>query len=245
MTFSDLINQGILGVYMGPGNTLSGSAFAFLFFAGYLFCIVSGYLLGSINSAIIVSKLKFGSDIRTSGSGNAGMTNVLRTYGKAPAAMTLGGDAAKTLIAYILGTLVFGIRGAYFACFMCVVGHVFPIFYRFRGGKGIVCAATMILFLDPLTFLILFAVFVIVFFGYKYVSLASIMAAMIYPIAHTWMMIYIPSRAWTTSTLFAVLTATLVLWRHYPNMKRLLDRTESKIDIAKLFGRKKNDEDKK
>ena len=238
MTFSDLINKGILGSYLG--NWSEQSFFIPLYVGGFIFCMIAGYLLGSINTAIIISKLKYGGDIRTSGSGNAGMTNVLRTYGKTPAAMTFGGDALKTFLAYAVGILVFGRSGAYYSCFMCVLGHVFPIYYRFRGGKGIVCAGISILLLNPVAFLIILAVFIIVFIGYKYVSLASIMAAMIYPMAHGWT---VQSKIWPPSTLFAVLMAALVLWRHYPNMKRLLNRTEPKIDIGKLFGHEKKGKD--
>lgn len=239
------MTQGALGLYLGEGNTVEGWLFVALYFGGFFFCMIAGYLLGSINSAIIISKIRYGGDIRTSGSGNAGMTNVLRTYGKSSAALTFLGDAAKTALAYTVGALVFGVRGAYFACFMCVLGHVFPIFYRFRGGKGIVCAAIMILLLNPLAFLIILLVFIIVLIGYRYVSLASIMAAMIYPIANGWTMWvkFLYYQPWPGgSVTFAVLTSALVLWRHYPNMKRLLDRTEPKIDLGKLFGKKKDGE---
>ncbi len=242
MTFWDVVNQGFIGYYLiGGTDERTGIALIIL---SFILCIASGYLLGSINSAIIISKMRYGGDIRSSGSGNAGTTNVLRTYGKAPAAMTLGGDALKTLLAYIAGTLVFGIRGAYLSCFMCVLGHVFPIFYRFRGGKGIVCAAVMILLLNPPAFLILLVIFIIVLVSFKYVSLASIMVAMLYPIVHTWTLTmgkFMISRLWLGSTAFAVLTAVLVLWRHYPNMKRLWDRTESKIDLKGLISKSKKD----
>ncbi len=244
-TGGDIMHDGFIGFRLIDGSDLPTTLFGALYIGGFVVCIAAGYLLGSINTAIILSHVKYGADIRSSGSGNAGMTNVLRTYGAGSAGVTLAGDATKTLIAYIVGTLIFGIRGAYFACFMCVVGHIFPIYYKFKGGKGIVCAGMMILLLDPLAFLIILAVFIIVLIGFKYVSLASIMAAMIYPMAHSWMLPYIPSRIWPGSTAFAVVTAVLVLWRHYPNMKRLLNRTESKIDFAKLFGKKKEKSDGK
>ncbi len=240
MSFSDIINQGFIGYYLS--NPVDSFAlFATLYFGGFIISIVSGYLLGSINTAIIVSKKLFGSDVRESGSNNAGMTNMLRTYGGSAAKLTLLGDIAKTVAAYLVGTLLLGIRGAYFSCFMCVLGHVFPVFYRFRGGKGMVCAATMVLLLNPLAFLILFVVFAIVAVGIKYVSLASIMAAMIYPLAHSWTMGYMPGRLWIGSTTFTVIVALLILWRHYPNMKRLWDRTESKTDLlAAIKGKKES-----
>ena len=244
MTFFDFIDDGFLGTYLIHGTDVT--TFTILYVGGFIVAMIAGYLLGSINSAIIISKMKYGADIRSSGSGNAGMTNVLRTYGKGSAGLTLLGDAGKTVAAYLVGTALLGIQGAYFSCFMCVVGHIFPIFYKFHGGKGIVCAGTMILLLNPFAFLIIFIVFLIVFFGFKYVSLASIMAAMMYPIAHraTMGIGFMLGRFWMPSMAFSVMLAVLVLWRHYPNMKRLLDRTESKIDIKKVFG-KKSEEEKK
>ncbi len=238
MSISDIYYNGILGTFM-QNNALQFGLFAVLYIGGYLICMAAGYFLGSINSAIIISRLKYGGDIRTSGSGNAGMTNVLRTYGKAPAAMTFGGDALKTFVSFLIGTLIFGRCGAYFSCFMCVIGHIFPVYYRFKGGKGIVCACIAILLLNPFAFVVLLIIFTIVFLGFRYVSLASIMSAMVYPIAHKWSG---QGDVWPMSTILAVLIAVIVLWRHYPNMKRLLARTEPKIDLSGLFSKKKKKE---
>lgn len=217
---------------------------AVVFIGGFLICIVGGYLLGSINCAIVISKIKYGEDVRDSGSNNAGTTNMLRTYGGSAAKLTLLGDLAKTLVSYLLGVTVFGIQGAYFACFMCIVGHIFPIYYRFRGGKGVACAAMMILLLDPIAFLILFSVFAIVLLGMKYVSLASIMVAMLYPMVHRWTMLvgFMRDLYFPYSIVFTILTALLVLWRHWPNMKRLLNKTESKTDLIEKLKSKKTSE---
>lgn len=217
---------------------------AVVFIGGFLICIVGGYLLGSINCAIVISKIKYGEDVRDSGSNNAGTTNMLRTYGGSAAKLTLLGDLAKTLVSYLLGVTIFGIQGAYFACFMCIVGHIFPIYYRFRGGKGVACAAMMILLLDPIAFLILFSVFAIVLLGMKYVSLASIMVAMLYPMVHRWTMLvgFMRDLYFPYSIVFTILTALLVLWRHWPNMKRLLNKTESKTDLIEKLKSKKTSE---
>ncbi len=217
---------------------------AVVFIGGFLICIIGGYLLGSINCAIVISKIKYGEDVRDSGSNNAGTTNMLRTYGGSAAKLTLLGDLAKTLVSYLLGVTVFGIQGAYFACFMCIVGHIFPIYYRFRGGKGVACAAMMILLLDPIAFLILFSVFAIVLLGMKYVSLASIMVAMLYPMVHRWTMLvgFMRDLYFPYSIVFTILTALLVLWRHWPNMKRLLNKTESKTDLIEKLKSKKTSE---
>lgn len=243
MTFLEFMQSGLFSKLLGTyGDTSLG---AVIFLGGFLICIIGGYLLGSINSAIVISKLKYGEDVRDSGSKNAGTTNMLRTYGGSAAKLTLIGDLAKTLVSYLLGITVFGIQGAYFSCFMCIVGHIFPIYYRFRGGKGVACAAMMILLLDPIAFVILFAIFVIVLLGMKYVSLASIMVAMLYPMVHQWTMLigFMRDLFFPYSVVFTVLTAVLILWRHWPNMKRLLNKTESKTDIiAKLKAKKQSPE---
>lgn len=243
MTFLEFIQTGLFSKLLESYS--KSSLGAFIFIGGFLICIIGGYLLGSINCAIVISKLKYGEDVRDSGSKNAGTTNMLRTYGGGAAKLTLLGDLAKTLVSYLLGITVFGIQGAYFACFMCIVGHIFPVYYRFRGGKGVACAAMTILLLDPIAFLILFTVFAIIVLGMKYVSLASIMVAMLYPMVHRWTMkvgfmrnLYFPY-----SIVFTVLIALLVLWRHWPNMKRLMNKTESRTDlIAKIKAKKQASE---
>ncbi|MCD7830826.1 MAG: glycerol-3-phosphate 1-O-acyltransferase PlsY [Firmicutes bacterium] len=234
MTFSDFWYQGLLGCYFAD---FEGTAFdIFMFFAGYIVCIIGGYLLGSINAAIIISKYRYKRDIRDSGSGNAGTTNMLRTYGGDAAKWTLIGDIAKTVAAYLLGTILFGIRGAWFSCTMCIIGHCFPIFYKFKGGKGMVCVGVTVLLLDPVAFGILFPIFVIILVGMKYMSLASIMGMLFYPLVHQLVMVYQPNRYWPMSTFFAVIISLLVIWRHYPNMKRLMDKKESKTDlVAKMI----------
>ena len=106
--------------------------------------LVVPYFLGSINFGIIISKLFHGEDIREYGSGNAGMTNMLRTYGKRDAAITLIGDALKAVVAVILGRILFGISGGYVAGLTCILGHAFPCYYKFKGGKGVVVTAATI-----------------------------------------------------------------------------------------------------
>ena len=117
--------------------------------------ILCAYLLGSVNFAIIISGKKYKDDIRSHGSKNAGMTNMMRTYGKGAAALTLGGDALKAVISCIIGYLVMGQFGAYAAGLFCMLGHVFPLYYGFKGGKGVVTAAATVLMTDPIVFLIL------------------------------------------------------------------------------------------
>lgn len=121
--------------------------------------LVVPYFLGSINFGIIISKLFHGEDIREYGSGNAGMTNMLRTYGKRDAAITLIGDALKAVVAVILGRILFGISGGYVAGLTCILGHAFPCYYKFKGGKGVVVTAATIAVIDWRIFLVLLGAF--------------------------------------------------------------------------------------
>ncbi|NLM57503.1 MAG: glycerol-3-phosphate 1-O-acyltransferase PlsY [Clostridiales bacterium] len=230
MTFAEFLNRGFIGNILMSGTT--GAKFTALYITAFVLSIVSGYLLGSINTAIIISRLVYGTDIRTQGSKNAGMTNMLRVYGKKAALFTLLGDLFKTFLAFVVGTVVFGVRGAYFACFMCVVGHIFPVFYRFRGGKGVAATAMMVLLLDPVVFLILLIIFIIIVTGTKYVSLGSIIVAGLYPIIHD-SIFRATGVGWSGAGLITVLTGALIIWRHVPNMKRLYNKTEPKLSLGK------------
>ena len=148
--------------------------YAILVVSFTLISMAAGYFLGSINSAIVVSKLLYGDDIRKHGSGNAGLTNMLRTYGTKAAALTLAGDLAKTAIAVLIGCFLGGFAyvGAislsgincdvplpYIAGFFAILGHILPIYYKFKGGKGVLCTAVMAMILTPIEFLILLLIF--------------------------------------------------------------------------------------
>ncbi|MBE6610909.1 MAG: glycerol-3-phosphate acyltransferase, partial [Ruminococcaceae bacterium] len=185
---------------------------------------VIAYFLGSLNFAVIISKVKFKDDIRRYGSGNAGMTNMLRTYGKAAAAFTLLGDAAKTAVSVLIGTLLCGEAGAYIAGFGCVLGHSFPIFYNFRGGKGIVVTATMLLCLEPVVFLILFAIFVILVASTKFLSLGSIIGMLLYPLLLNRMYSFLNNglEEGAVPAIISILNTVLVVWLHRENIKRLM-----------------------
>ena len=100
-----------------------------------LVCVFGAYLLGSLNFGVMISKLKYGADIRTKGSGNAGATNMMRTYGKKAAALTFLGDMLKTAIAVCLGYALLGYWGAYLTGLFGVLGHAYPVFFKFKGGK--------------------------------------------------------------------------------------------------------------
>ena len=177
MTLNQIMYNGLLPMLIGD-NGIS-------IWLVVLFCVIAGaaaYFLGSMNFAVIISKYKFHDDIRRYGSGNGGMTNMLRTYGKAAAGFTLLGDAAKGAVSVLIGTLLAGEAGAYIAGLCCVVGHSLPIYYGFKGGKGIVVTAVTILCLNPLVFLVLFILFALIVAGTKYLSLGSIIGVLIYPL---------------------------------------------------------------
>lgn len=188
--------------------------------------IIIPYLLGSLNFAIIVSKRMYHDDIRKYGSGNAGLTNMLRTYGKKAAVYTLVGDSLKTVVSISLGYLLHGNIGAYVTAFFCILGHIFPIYYRFQGGKGVLTVSVSILMLDPVIFLIVFAIFAIIVGFTKYVSLGSIMCMMIYPLIVNKFYNGLP-------VLFSVLFAAVVVFMHRSNIVRLWHGEENKISFKK------------
>lgn len=203
-----------------------------------LLCAVGGiiaYFLGSLNFAVIISKVKFHEDIRKYGSGNAGMTNMLRTYGKAAAAFTLLGDAAKAAVSVMIGTLLCGEAGAYIAGLCCVIGHSFPIYYGFKGGKGIVVTAMTILCLDWLAFVILFAIFVLLVATTKYLSLGSIIGMLLYPLMlnRLYPFTHGGMSEGAVPAIVSILNAALVIWLHRENLKRLWKGNENKFSLKK------------
>ncbi len=203
-----------------------------------LLCLVGGvaaYFLGSMNFAVIISKYKFHDDIRRYGSGNGGMTNMLRTYGKAAAGFTLLGDAAKAAVSVLIGTLLAGEAGAFIAGLCCVIGHSFPIYYGFKGGKGIVVSAVTILCLDPLTFLVLFLIFVIIVASTKYLSLGSIIGMLLYPLFLNRLYPYTHggNREGAVAAIVSILNAAFVIWLHRENIKRLMKGKENKFSLKK------------
>ncbi len=132
-------NQGILPTLINRMETSAGFA---MLIAGIVLCALIGYLLGSFNFALILSRKMYKDDIRKHGSKNAGTTNMMRTYGSKAAGLTILGDMLKAVVAVILGALLMGLYfGGYAAALGCVVGHVFPVFFGFKGGKGVATAA--------------------------------------------------------------------------------------------------------
>ncbi|MBQ8432026.1 MAG: glycerol-3-phosphate 1-O-acyltransferase PlsY [Clostridia bacterium] len=212
---------------------LRGTPRALAFFVGALACIIIPYLLGSINPAIIFSKLIYHDDIRQHGSGNAGTTNMLRTFGLKAAALTMICDFLKAILAVWLGRLIYGVDGGALAMFFVVFGHMFPIFYRFKGGKGVACAGMAALAIHPVIFLFLLFVFLVVAIGTRLVSLASIMCALVYPMLFYWF------ANDGLNVAMAFCTMAFVLFMHRENFKRIWAGKESKLDLSKFRIRKK------
>lgn len=232
MTFNDWLNMGYFGFNYGMAENWNSSMLGLAFFI----CAIASYLLGSINCGVIISKDKFGKDIRESGSGNAGATNMLRTYGRKAAALTFLGDVLKTVVAILVGRLLLGYLGAFIAGFFCIIGHAYPIFFKFKGGKGVVCISTMCLLTNPIVFLIMLGIFLIVLFGFKMVSLASVMIMLIYPFV-----LYNVGGKPGLHVAIAALSALFIIYLHRENIKRIYNHQESTIS----FGKKKDQKDKK
>ena len=207
-------------------------------------CTVIAYLLGSINSAILISNLIYKDDIRKHGSGNGGMTNMLRTFGGKAALMTFGGDLAKTVISVVIAGLVFGFYYApfgvsvqgycYVAGLFAVLGHIFPVYYRFKGGKGVLVTFTMAFLLTPLPFSALFIVFAFVYGVSKYISLGSVTVAILYPVMlHGWFALVYSAPMDGLISLSTIILACLIVWCHRENLKRIGERTERKTYLRK------------
>lgn len=210
----------------------------------YIIMLAVPYLLGGVNTSIIVTKLRTGKDIRTMGSGNAGLTNTLRTQGKAVAGIVLLGDVAKSVLAIWAVRLAFLFIGGvdthvlangmnwvgYMAGFMAVVGHVFPVYYGFRGGKGVLAAISAIFTLDWRTGCLLLGVFIILVTITRYVSLGSCVASALYGFG-TLIFVYFMDGdpAGIVCTFIAFFTAALVIFMHRGNIHRLVTHTEKKL----------------
>lgn len=218
------------------GYFISGEMPMQYYYLGLLVIVVISYLLGSLNSAIIISKLKHHEDIRKHGSGNAGMTNMLRTYGKLDGVLTLLGDMLKVVVAVFIARLLCGEEGAYLAGTFCVIGHIAPAYYGFKGGKGVVAAATTILIIDPQIFLILIVLFVIIVAISRYISLGSIICGIAYPGIVYWRIMnatggHEPPKP--LMLLFPIFIGLLLIFTHRENIKRLMNNKENKFSFKK------------
>lgn len=203
--------------------------------------MIAAYLLGSVNFAVIITRLLAHKDIRDCGSGNAGMTNVLRTLGKGPAALTLLGDFSKGLFAVLIGRALFTFVagqpdffiGEYLCAFCGLLGHLFPLYFGFKGGKGILVSAGALIALSPLAFLFCLAAFLIFAFSTQYVSVGSIAAAVTFPVAILVIRLVEGYPYAFLEAGMAVLIGGIVIFMHRSNIRRLIRGEENG------FGKKK------
>jgi acyl phosphate:glycerol-3-phosphate acyltransferase len=208
--------------------------------------VLLSYIVGSIPTSIILSKWRHGFDIRTKGSGNAGGTNVFRVLGWKSGVFVMAFDAMKGVIATTIiarlfwdPTLPFYNRTPFddftIIQMICggaaIVGHIWTVFAGFKGGKGIACGAGMLIGIAPTEFAVSIAVFLAVFFAWRYVSLGSIAAAIAFPVSllvrHN--ILYDEIHSYKTLIFFSVGVAVLLIYSHRKNIRRLLEGTESRV----------------
>ena len=194
--------------------------------------VVVAYLIGSISFAVVVSKAMGLADPRSYGSKNPGATNVLRTGNKAAAALTLAGDALKGLVAVLLAKALaarfgFGDGTIALVALAAFVGHLFPVFHRFQGGKGVATAAGVLLALHPLLGLGTLATWLLIAFFFRYSSLAALVAAVFAPLWYLFLFQPDPIAA------AVVVMSVLLIWRHGKNIQNLLAGKESRIGQKK------------
>lgn len=223
----------------------------------WLLTAAIAYLLGSINPAVLMTRIwsKGKLDIRTVGSGNAGFTNVLRSVGKVPAIITLVLDALKCVASVLIGGYIFSFIaagfgandvfateivncGKYLAGIFCILGHSFPLYFHFKGGKGVVSAAALMLTEDWRVFLMVLGTFLILFFIFRIISLGSIAGAVLYG-PYTFLATFLFDFTLfgsgyhlsyvILSTCAALIIGTFVTIKHKENIKRLIRGEEKKI----------------
>ncbi len=222
----------------------------------YLLCAaVVAYLLGSINTAILVSRAVGKQDIREVGSGNAGMTNVLRTFGSRPAVWTTLGDVGKSMLACFVGGLLLAwacgratcelsvgearMAGQYIAGLFCTLGHTFPVFFGFRGGKGVLVGLGMLFVTDWRVALAVVAVFVLVVALWRMVSLGSLCGAATAIPATVLLRRFAdhdPTGVIVFATVMVSLVVIILFAMHHGNIKRLIQGNERKLSFGKKEG---------
>lgn len=209
----------------------------------YAIMVLVPYLLCGVNTAIIVTKIKSGEDIRKLGSGNPGLTNTLRTQGKIAALFVLIGDVAKGVLSIILVWLSFLLLAGidphnkeigcewvlYAAGVFATLGHMFPIYYGFKGGKGVLVTVAVLLAIDWPPAVILFGLFALIVAITRYVSLGSCIAAFLYPFAVLIFGIIESNPSIVLNIIFSAIIGAMIIIMHRQNIKRLINHTEKKL----------------
>lgn len=213
-----------------------------IFFKLVIVAIIS-YLLGSCNFGVIISKSLKKEDVRESGSGNAGTTNMMRTYGKTLGILTIIGDIAKVFVAIWIAFKIMSVEEIKmifdrisdnpqcvlksFAGLFAVAGHIFPCFFKFKGGKGVATSGGMVIMIDWRIALILFVIFVLIILITRYVSLGSIIMAVLYPV---FMGVFYKDLG---LVIISLVFTVIVVTAHRENIKKLINHTENKIGSKK------------
>lgn len=205
----------------------------------YILNAIIAYLLGSISFSVIFSKKIAGVDVRKEGSKNAGTTNVLRTAGKKAAALTLICDILKGVIAILIGYAISFITEDLNAALLvqiagifAIIGHTFPVFFKFKGGKGIATSLGILLLINYQIGLICLVFWLIIVIFTKMISLGSIMAAILFPV----LTIFITQNYLVEGNyiLFGIIVAAFVVFNHRSNVKRILEGNENKLSFKKV-----------
>ncbi len=201
-----------------------------MLFVYNLLILLIAYLLGSINTSIIVSKIMIGDDIRNHGSGNAGATNTLRTVGKKGAIFVVIGDVLKTVLAIVIAKLILNNdpSAVYISGMGAVLGHNFPLYFKFKGGKGIIVSTTAILFADPVIGIIVMVSALAIMAITRYVSLGSMLGAVLFVVLSLVFKNNNPD-----FIVFAFMIALLAIYMHKNNISRLLSGNENKLSFKK------------
>lgn len=194
----------------------------------YIIIAVIAYLLGSISFGMIVSKLAGGPNLREVGSKNTGATNVLRVMGVKVGLLVFVLDILKALIACIIGRVWMGLNGAMIAGLAVVIGHNWPCFFQFKGGKGVASTLAVMLMTFPIPAIICYVVAIVLIATTKYVSLGSITLAALFAL-----MVIISNWANWLVIVWVIVIAGLLIWRHHANIGRLLNGTENKLGSKK------------
>ena len=202
------------------------------------------YLLGSVNGAIIISRFLYGQDIRRSGSGNAGLTNFYRTYGVTGTAGVIAIDVIKGVLGAFLGGLLVGLAapegmeleftdtGRVVATFCVILGHCFPAFYGFRGGKGILTGVSCVFVVDYRAALIALFIFAVIVVATRYVSLGSIISTCSVPVT------MLANGFSPRCVIIAAVAVALIVVKHSANISRLINHKESKFAFRKDISHK-------
>lgn len=194
----------------------------------YIIIAVIAYLLGSISFGMIVAKLKGGPNLREVGSKNTGATNVLRVMGVKTGLIVFVLDILKALIACIIGRVWMGLNGAMVAGLAVVIGHNWPCFFQFKGGKGVASTLAVMLMTFPVPAVICYIVAIVLIATTKYVSLGSITLAALFAL-------FVIATNWANwlVIVWVLIIAGLLIWRHHANIGRLLKGNENKLSFKK------------